>query len=63
MDSTNRNDGTVQNHAMQLIAEAAEILGWQISFRQDQEEIEYIIIGTAKAVDEITTKIEDWHDC
>lgn len=43
------------------IKEACELLGWDISFDNSDEEAEilYLIIGTSTEVNRITTKLEE----
>lgn len=46
-----------QVKAVKAIAEAAELLGWQIVFNQD-EDINYILIVNPEVADEIIEKLE-----
>lgn len=43
--------------AMELIAEACELIGWQVAI-PNSEAVSYLIIGTGPAVDIITDKLE-----
>ena len=43
--------------ATKLLSEAADLLGWQIVIPND-EDVQYIIIGTTEALDKILDKLE-----
>lgn len=46
-----------QEKAIKLISEAAKLLNWNIIIPEDKEEIEYIIIASDKASNEIDEKL------
>lgn len=48
---------TEEQEAIGMIAQAASMLGWQISF-PSEEEVNYIIIAKPEVIDEVIKKIE-----
>lgn len=56
----NKSTENEQIEAFQAIIQACSVLGWTVSFKNDDDEadIEYMIIGTPANVDAIVNKIE-----
>lgn len=48
-----------EQEAIAKIAEAAELLGWQIAFPNHDAEIDYIVIAKPDVIDKITARLED----
>ena len=56
-----------QEKAIDLITQAAELMGWQIAIPggpevEETDEIKYMIIGTPNAIEKITDILEDEED-
>lgn len=48
-----------EQEAIAKIAEAAELLGWQIAFPSGDEEINYIVLARPDVIDKVTARLED----
>lgn len=47
-----------QLKAIKAIAEAAEILGWQIILDTNDEDVKYILIADSEVADDLVDKLE-----
>lgn len=47
-----------EQEALTKIADAAELLGWQIAFPTG-EDVNYIILARPDVIDEVTARLED----
>lgn len=48
-----------EQKAINMIMEAAALLGWQVAFDGQADEVSYIILGEASVVDKIVEAIEE----
>lgn len=49
---------TAEAKALELISQAAELLGWQIAFDGTADEVRYMIIGEPEYVNDIVNILE-----
>lgn len=48
-----------EQKAIEMIMQAAEMLGWQVAFDGQADEVSYMILGEPSVVDKIVEAIEE----
>lgn len=48
-----------EQEAINKIAEAAELLGWQLAFPSTDEDISYVIIARSDVIEKVVSRLED----